>query len=63
LNEKGNKRHEMPVHPTLEVHLSVYLDVAQLHDSGKTPLFHSAVWYSGVFTEIAMHCIDAYHMI
>jgi len=63
LHEKGGKRHEMPAHHTLEAYLDAYLDVAGIRDSGKSPLFRSAVWHSGMLTEKAMHRIDAYRMI
>jgi integrase len=63
LHEKGGKRHEMPAHHTLEAYLDAYLDTAGHHDSGKTPLFRTAVWHSGTLTDRAMHRIDAYRMI
>jgi integrase len=63
LHEKGGKRHEMPAHHTLEEYLDAYLDAAGLRDSGKSPLFRSAVWHSGTLTENAMHRIDAWRMI
>jgi integrase len=63
LHEKGGKRHEMPAHHTLEAYLDAYIDAAGLRDSGKTPLFRSAVWHSGTLTDKAMHRIDAYRMI
>jgi site-specific recombinase XerD len=63
LHEKGGKRHEMPAHHTLEEYLDVYLDAAGIRDSGKSPLFRSAVWHSGMLTEHAMHRVDAYRMI
>lgn len=63
LHEKGGKRHEMPAHHTLEAYLDAYLDAATLRDSGKSPLFRSAVRRTGTLTEKAMHRIDAYRMI
>ena len=63
LHEKGGKRHEMPAHHTLEAYLDAYLDTAGIRDSGKSPLFRSAVWHSGMLTDKAMHRIDAYRMI
>jgi site-specific recombinase XerD len=63
LHEKGGKRHEMPAHHTLEAYLDAYLDGASIRDSGKSPLFRSAVWHSGMLTEKAMHRVDAYRMI
>jgi site-specific recombinase XerD len=63
LHEKGGKRHEMPAHHTLEKHLDEYIDAAGLRSQGKTPLFRSAVWYSGDLTSEAMHRVDAYRMV
>jgi site-specific recombinase XerD len=63
LHEKGGKRHEMPAHHTLEAYLDAYLDAAGIRESGKSPLFRSAVWHSGMLTEYAMHRVDAYRMI
>src|SRR6266478_7017089 len=63
LHEKGGKRHEMPAHHTLEAYLDAYLDAAGLRDSGKSPLFRSAVWHTGTLTARAMHRVDAYRMI
>jgi site-specific recombinase XerD len=63
LHEKGGKRHEMPAHHTLEAYLDASIDAAGLRDSGKSPLFRSAVWHSGMLTEHAMHRMDAYRMI
>src|SRR5712692_7727276 len=50
LHEKGGKRHEMPAHHTLEAYLDAYLDAAGIRDSGKSPLFRSAVWHNGTLT-------------
>jgi site-specific recombinase XerD len=63
LHEKGSKRHEMPAHHMLEAYLDAYLDAAGIRESGKSPLFRSAVWHSGTLTERAMHRVDAYRMI
>ncbi len=63
LHEKGGKRHDMPAHHTLEAYLDAYIDAAGLRDSGKSPLFRSAVWHSGMLTDKAMNRIDAYRMI
>jgi integrase len=63
LHEKGGKRHEMPAHHTLEAYLDAYLDAAQIRDQGKSPLFRSAVWHSGMLTDNPMHRVDAYRMI
>ena len=63
LHEKGGKRHEMPAHHTLEASLDAYLDAAGIRDSGRSPLFRSAVWHSGTLTDKAMHRIDTWRMI
>jgi site-specific recombinase XerD len=63
LHEKGGKRHEMPAHHTLEAYLDAYIEAAGIRDSGKSPLFRSAVWHSGVLTDNPMHRVDAYRMI
>jgi len=47
----------------LEAYLDAYLDAAGIRDSGKSLLFRSAVWHSGMLTEKAVHRIDAYRMI
>jgi hypothetical protein len=51
------------VHHTLEAYLDVYIDIAGLRDSGKTPLFRSAVRRTGTLTDHAMNRIDAWRMI
>src|SRR5262252_6545177 len=51
LHEKGGKRHDMPAHHTLEAYLDAYIDAAGLRDSGKSPLFRSAVRRTGRLTE------------
>jgi integrase/recombinase XerD len=63
LHEKGGKRHEMPAHHTLEAYLDAYLAAAGIRDSGKSPLFRSAVGRTATLTAHAMHRIDAYRMI
>ena len=63
LHEKGGKRHDMPAHHTLEAYLDAYIDTAGMRDSGKSPLFRSAVWHSGMLTDKAMNRVDAYRMI
>jgi hypothetical protein len=60
LHEKGGKRHEMSAHHTLEADLDAYLDAAKIRDSGKSPLFHTAVCRTGMLTDNAMNRIDAY---
>jgi integrase/recombinase XerD len=43
--------------------MDAYIDAATLRDSGKTPLFRSAVGRTGLLTDKAMHRIDSYRMI
>jgi hypothetical protein len=50
-------------HHTLEAYFDAYLDAAGIRDSGKSPLFRSAVWHSGTLTENAMHRLDARRMM
>jgi integrase len=63
LHEKGGRRREVPAHHTLEAYLDEYIDAAGLRGLDKTPLFRSAVWYSGEFTGEAMNRVDAYRMV
>ncbi len=63
LHEKGGKRHDMPAHHKLEQFLDKYLDAAGIRDSGKTPLFRSALGRTGILTDRPMHRIDAYQMV
>jgi site-specific recombinase XerD len=63
LHEKGGKRHEMPAHHKLEQFLDEYFDAAGIRETGKTPLFRSAVGRTGILTERPMHRIDAYQMV
>jgi site-specific recombinase XerD len=63
LHEKGGKRHEMPAHHKLEQFLDEYLDAAGIRETGKTPLFRSAVGRTGILTDRPMHRIDAYQMV
>jgi len=41
LHEKGGKRHDVPVHHTLEEYLDAYLDAAGIRDQRKGPLFRT----------------------
>ena len=43
--------------------MDAYIDAAGIRDSGKTPLFRSAVWHSGTLTDKAMNRVDAWRMI
>jgi len=42
LHEKGGKRHDVPVHHTLEAYLDAYCDAAQLWTDPKGALFRAA---------------------
>ena len=41
LHEKGGKRHEVPVHHTLEGYLDAYIDTAGIREQRKGPLFRT----------------------
>lgn len=41
LHEKGGKRHEVPVHHTLETYLDAYIDTAAIREQRKGPLFRT----------------------
>jgi site-specific recombinase XerD len=41
LHEKGGKRHEVPVHHTLEIYLDAYIDTAGIREEMKGPLFRT----------------------
>jgi len=40
--EKGGKRHEMPVHHTLEEYLDRYIEAAGIKGEPKSPLFRAS---------------------
>ena len=63
LHEKGGKRHEMPAHHNLEAYLDAYIEAADIRESGKAPLFHSAAGRTGALTEKPMNRVDAWRMI
>jgi integrase len=63
LHEKGGKRHEMPAHHKLEQFLDEYLDVADIRNRGKSPLFRSTIRRTGILTDRPMHRVDAYQMV
>ena len=63
LHEKGGKRHEMPAHHNLEAYLDAYVEAAGIRDSGKAPLFRSAVGRTGALTATTMNRVDAWRMI
>lgn len=41
LHEKGGKRHEVPVHHTLEIYLDAYIDTAGIREEKRGPLFRT----------------------
>lgn len=43
LHEKGGKRHDVPVHHTLEQYLDAYLDAARIRGQQKGPLFRTCM--------------------
>jgi integrase len=63
LHEKGGKRHEMLAHRNLEQYLDTYIEAAGISDAGKSPLFRSAAWRTGLLTEKPMNRVDAWRMI
>ncbi len=63
LREKGGKRHEMPVHHTLEQYLDDYLDIAELRGTPKSLLFRSGKGRSGELTERSLNRVNAWHMV
>ncbi len=60
--EKGSKRHEMPVHPTLETMLDEYLAFAELKDA-KAPLFQSGTPRGGKLTGRPFDRTSAWRMV
>jgi site-specific recombinase XerD len=63
LNEKGDKRHEMPAHDTLRDYLEAYIDAAGLRGGGKAPLFRTAAGCTGTLTENPIRPVDVWRMI
>ena len=63
LHEKGGKRHEMPAHHNLEQYLDTYIEAAGIGDSGKSPLFRSAIGRACTLAATAMNRVDAWRMI
>lgn len=63
LREKGGKRHEMPVHHTLEQYLDEYLDYADLRGNPKAWLFKSGRGRSGELTENPLDRVNAWQMV
>lgn len=63
LREKGGKRHEMPVHHTLEQYLDEYLDYADLRMNSKAWLFKTGRGRSGELTENQLDRVNAWQMV
>jgi integrase/recombinase XerD len=53
----------MPAHHNLEAYLDAYIKAAGIGDSGKSPLFRSAVGRTSLLTDRPMHRVAAYQMI
>lgn len=60
--EKGSKRHEMPVHPTLEEYLNHYIVFCELTDPD-APLFRSSTARGGHLTKRRFDRTAAWRMI
>ncbi|OWK38957.1 tyrosine-type recombinase/integrase [Fimbriiglobus ruber] len=63
LHEKGGKLHELPCHHKLEELLDVYLEIAQLGEQKKGPLFRTATGKTGKLTVKRMTRRDVYRMV
>lgn len=63
LREKGGKRHEMPVHHSLEEYLDAYIDHAELRDQPKSALFRSGKGRSGDLTVNQLDRTSAWKMV
>lgn len=63
LREKGGKRHEMPVHHTLEQYLDEYLDYADLRGNPKAWLFKTGRGRSGALTDNQLDRVNAWQMV
>ncbi|MFK5980798.1 MAG: tyrosine-type recombinase/integrase [Rhizobiaceae bacterium] len=63
LREKGGKRHEMPVHHTLEQYLDEYLDYADLRGNPKAWLFKTGRGRSGKLTDNQLDRVNAWQMV
>jgi integrase len=53
----------MPAHHTLEAYLDAYIEAAVIRNSGKVPLFRSAIGRTGMLTDKPMNRVDAWRMI
>lgn len=63
LREKGGKRHEMPVHHTLDEYLEEYIAVAGIEDDKKGWLFRSSPRRSGDLSENRLDRTAAWRMV
>jgi site-specific recombinase XerD len=63
LHEKGGKHHEMPVHHTLEEYLDAYIEVADLWEEKKGPLFRASNGKTGALSDRPLDREDAFHMV
>ena len=60
--EKGSKRHEMPVHPTLEIIMDEYIEFAGITEPN-TPLFQSSTARGGKLTGRKFDRTAAWRMV
>lgn len=63
LREKGGKRHEMPVHHTLEEYLDAYIDHAELREQPRSWLFRTGKGRTGELTENQLDRTSAWKMV
>jgi site-specific recombinase XerD len=63
LHEKGGKRHEMPVHHTLEEYLDSYIAAAGLLKEPKSPLFRASNGKTKVLSDRPFERRDALKMV
>jgi site-specific recombinase XerD len=63
LHEKGGKYHEVPVHHTAEQYLDEYLNVADITQEKKSPLFRTTVGRTRKLTERRLERREAWAMI
>ncbi|MFC7694098.1 tyrosine-type recombinase/integrase [Paeniroseomonas aquatica] len=63
LHEKGGKRHEMPVHHSLQEYLDAYIAAAGIETDKRSPLFRTVEGRSGRLTGEAMTQPDVFRMI
>ncbi|WP_421381060.1 tyrosine-type recombinase/integrase (plasmid) [Paraburkholderia sp. DD10] len=63
LREKGDRRHEMPCHHTLEAYLHAYLDGTGISDDPKGPLFRTIRRGTGQLSTTPLPQANAYAMV